>query len=115
MLIEYGQKVIFGNCKSLYYISNSSKIRFDTVWNVLRKIAGFGQIDGGWELTDPNNPRSSSVKESLQLPLSSGYNILLSLLVPEPEVLESKWEIEPAVTGTTNQHGFIICLIINMY
>lgn len=48
---------------------------------------------------DPNNPRSSSAEESLQLPLSAGYNILLSLLVPEPEVLESKWDIEAAVKG----------------
>lgn len=102
LLKEYGQKIVLGNCRNFYYISNSSKIKFDLVWKVMRRIiTGGSKVQDG--LIDPSNLRSSSnSEEELRLPLSAGYNILLSLLVPEPEILDSKWEIEAAVNSKSN-------------
>lgn len=101
---EYGHKVIMGNCRSIYYISNNSQIDVKRVDKLLLKLAG--------TTTDLVGPREASDKNELQLPLSDGYDILLSLLVPEPEVLESYWEIEKGVKGMMFNS---FCNLIHMF
>lgn len=95
LLKEYGHKVILGNCRSIYYISNKSQINVQRIDKLLLKLAGMSsdlQVAG-----DSNDNTARPVKDLLQLPLSDGYDLLLSLLVPEPEALESYWEIERGV------------------
>lgn len=79
-----------GNCRSMYYISNKSQIDMKRVDKLLRKLIG---------TTTELQAENSLSKDTLQLTLSSGYDILLSLLVPEPEALESKWDIKRGVKG----------------
>ncbi|ODN04537.1 GPI transamidase component PIG-S [Orchesella cincta] len=89
LLKEYGQQIILGNCRSVYYIGNKSQIDPKRVDKLLLKLIG---ATSELQVQDTSN-----VKDSLQLPLSAGYDILLSLLVPEPETLESTWEIQRGV------------------
>lgn len=100
---EYGHKVILGNCRSIYYISNKSQIDVKRVDKLLLKLAG--------TTTDLQGPGDMSDRNELQLPLSDGYDILLSLLVPEPEVLESYWEIEKGVKGIISYKNSKVYLV----
>ena len=84
--------MILGNCRSVYYISNKSQLDIKRLDNLLLKLTG---------TTSELLVQDGSVldQNAFRLPLSAGYDVLLSLLVPEPETLESTWDIVRGVKG----------------
>jgi len=76
---------VLGNCRNFYYISNSDRVDMKKVEQVLNQLMD-----------------KQAVHDHLELPLSSGYDVLLTLLVPEPEVLDAHWEIEKGVKGQSS-------------
>ena len=85
---EFGQQIVLGNCRTAYYISNSSKLSRTLVSNLLKRL-------------NIGTDRIAEAGEKLQLPLSLGYDVLLSLLVPEPEVKDFHWNMKSARNGTS--------------
>ena len=53
------------------------------------------------ESTVKSQQSSEQQMPELQLPLSLGYDILLSLVVPEPEVQDYNWNLEEARQSNT--------------
>ncbi|CAG7728608.1 unnamed protein product [Allacma fusca] len=75
LLKEYGRRLVFGNCRIAYYISNSNKLDPNLLRNLYEKLIP-----------------SSDSDEKFQLPLSLGYEVLFTLLVPQPEQLNYVWD-----------------------
>ena len=84
-LQKFGHKIILGNCKNFYYISNSAKPDMFKIKNLLQQFSMKNQVE-----------------DAQELPLSSGYDVLLSLLVPQPEVLDADWNVKDGVRSQLN-------------
>ncbi len=82
---KFGARIVLGNCRNFYYISSSAVPDMNRIRKVLRHFTDRGSGE------DPQ-----------ELPLSAGYDILLSLLVPEPEVLNADWDVREGVKGQWN-------------
>lgn len=52
-------------------------------------------------------------RDTLQLPLSTGYDVLLSLLVPEPEIMESQWDIKHGVKGNKSSGRIVQFIFVD--
>jgi len=82
----------------------------DVIMETVRKVVN-PDGSGGVGLIDLQKSRKVEDTYELQLPLSAGYNILFSLLVPEPEVLDSRWKIEEGVKSE-KRIWVLFCIII---
>ena len=73
--------MIVGNCKNIYYVSNNARLR--SMESISKFLTQFVNYNEG--------------EDEMDLPLSSGYDIIFSLMVPEPEILDCTWKIEDSV------------------